>query len=298
MPTIFLCYRRSETEGVAGRLYDRLVARFGKDQVFRDIDRIPGGADFIAASEQALESAEAFVPLIGANWLSLTDDRGLPRLAQPDDRVRVEIRLALEAQVPIFPVLVESAEMPKSRQLPSDISKLARYNALPLRSDSFDHHFGQLLQSLGEVGLSPTDSSPGQGLLSSLVTGLAQAIGERASRPAQPVSPQAPTPSLTGLLAGTWQLQIYYPNGLAGQAAAQFWPNGQFHVRGSSPAAQFEIQGTWAVTAAGLLQLSGQQGDGFQLMPYAAMIQFGQVSPNQLQGTANTGERFTWTRTG
>jgi hypothetical protein len=51
MPTsrrlsIFVCYRRDDTVDAAGRLYDALVARFGRESVFLDIDSIDPGVNF------------------------------------------------------------------------------------------------------------------------------------------------------------------------------------------------------------------------------------------------------------
>ena len=46
MPKIFLSYRRQDSVGVAGRIYDRLRAHFGDDAIFMDIDSIPFGVDF------------------------------------------------------------------------------------------------------------------------------------------------------------------------------------------------------------------------------------------------------------
>ena len=43
MAKIFLSYRRQDSAGVAGRIYDRLRAHFGDDAVFMDIDSIPFG---------------------------------------------------------------------------------------------------------------------------------------------------------------------------------------------------------------------------------------------------------------
>jgi formylglycine-generating enzyme required for sulfatase activity len=43
---IFISYRRRDSAGVTGRIYDRLCAHFGWDAVFMDIDSIPFGEDF------------------------------------------------------------------------------------------------------------------------------------------------------------------------------------------------------------------------------------------------------------
>jgi len=38
---VFINYRRADTSAYAGRLADSLIARFGQDNVFMDIDRRP-----------------------------------------------------------------------------------------------------------------------------------------------------------------------------------------------------------------------------------------------------------------
>src|SRR6516164_758253 len=43
---VFISYRRQESSGITGRLYDRLAGRFGDDQVFMDVDTIALGVDF------------------------------------------------------------------------------------------------------------------------------------------------------------------------------------------------------------------------------------------------------------
>ena len=54
MPTIFISYRRNDASGHAGRLYDRLVDRFGKEKLFRDVDQIHYGEDFVEAIDEAV----------------------------------------------------------------------------------------------------------------------------------------------------------------------------------------------------------------------------------------------------
>ena len=54
MPNVFISYRRDDAGGHAGRLSDRLVARFGPDSVFVDVDDIKPGQNFLQAIEQTL----------------------------------------------------------------------------------------------------------------------------------------------------------------------------------------------------------------------------------------------------
>ena len=43
---IFINYRRDESGHVAGRLYESLAPKFGRNKLFMDVDNIPVGKDF------------------------------------------------------------------------------------------------------------------------------------------------------------------------------------------------------------------------------------------------------------
>src|SRR5262245_52503619 len=133
MPFVFLNYRRTDTAGHAGRLYDRLSERFGQERIFMDIDAIRPGDDFVARLEEVVASCDLMVALIGRDWLG-TGRRILKRgrLHEPNDFVRIELHAALERGVHVIPVLVEGAPMPTPSQLPSDIAALARRQAFEL----------------------------------------------------------------------------------------------------------------------------------------------------------------------
>jgi hypothetical protein len=72
-PRIFLNYRREDTAGHAGRLYDQLVARFGSETVFMDLDAIRPGSNFTETIEQALDECDVFLAVIGRGWLNCVD---------------------------------------------------------------------------------------------------------------------------------------------------------------------------------------------------------------------------------
>jgi len=132
---IFISYRRDDTQWAAGRLSDSLSAYFGDERVFRDIDGIAGGADFGHVIEQTLGDADAVVVLIGNSWLSAKDDKGNRRLDDPRDWVVQEVAAALDKGVPVYPVLIDEAPMPRSEELPAVLKPLTRFNAISL-SDS------------------------------------------------------------------------------------------------------------------------------------------------------------------
>jgi hypothetical protein len=109
MARIFLCYRRDDSGGYAGRLYDRLGQRFGHDNLFMDIDTIAPGLDFVEAIEKAVGTCDVLLAVIGRQWLTSTDSQGQRRLDNPEDFVRLEIVTALVRQIRVIPVLVGGA---------------------------------------------------------------------------------------------------------------------------------------------------------------------------------------------
>ena len=147
--SVFISYRRDDSAGFAGRLADALEASLGEGSVFRDVDDIPPGEDFVAAIEQALASSAALLVVIGRHWLDATDAAGRRRLDQPQDFIRLEIQLALQRGVRVIPVLVDRATMPSEDQLPSEIGALARRQAVELDDSRWSADVERLLGSLG-----------------------------------------------------------------------------------------------------------------------------------------------------
>jgi hypothetical protein len=149
-PKIFISYRRDDSAGHAGRLFDRLSAHFGADQIFMDIEQIEAGVDFVQAIQDAVGSCEILVVLIGKNWLASRDEAGR-RLDNPNDFVRVEIAAALERDVRVIPVLLQGATMPRPQDLPEDMSALSRRNAIELSDTRWKYDVDGLIAALEKV---------------------------------------------------------------------------------------------------------------------------------------------------
>jgi hypothetical protein len=150
-PRIFISYRRTDSEGHTGRLFDELERRFGKQQLFRDLDTIPLGVDFTAAIGEAVSSCAVLIAVIGRDWLKLKDSAGRRRLDDPNDFVRIEISAALERDIRVIPAIVADARMPTAKQLPKDLEGLARRNAIFLHSDSWHPGVERLIAALEDV---------------------------------------------------------------------------------------------------------------------------------------------------
>jgi TPR repeat protein len=148
---IFISYRRDDSAGTAGRLHDRLAERFGQKNLFFDVDNVPAGTDFVEYLGEQVASCDIFLCAIGPHWLDNKDDGGRRRLDQPDDFVRVEIGSALKRKIPVIPVLIDGARVPKTTELPEDIAALARRQAVEVRNSYFRRDADGLSQRIREI---------------------------------------------------------------------------------------------------------------------------------------------------
>jgi len=148
---IFISYRREDSSGVTGRIYDRLESHFGSDRIFMDVDAIEPGMDFVKAIESAIGTTDVFLAVIGPTWLTATDAAGNRRLENPEDFVRSEVAAALARDLRIIPVLVSGAMMPRSTDLPDDLKSLTHRNAIELSHTRFNMDAERLIHTLEQV---------------------------------------------------------------------------------------------------------------------------------------------------
>lgn len=143
---IFLCYRREDSAGHAGRLYDRLNQRF-PGRVFMDVAGIRAGTRWAEVIEQTLGSCEVAVILIGRRWLE-RGQGGSRRIDDPDDRLRAEITMALGHGLKIIPVLVAGAAVPEHGDLPPDVAPIADWQVVRIDDDEFDDDATRLIRAI------------------------------------------------------------------------------------------------------------------------------------------------------
>lgn len=184
---IFVSYRREDTAYPAGWLVDRLTEHFGSGQVFKDVDSIELGDDFVEAISAAVGSCDVLLALIGDEWLTVTGDDGRRRLDDPADFVRVEIEAALRRDVRVIPILVDGARMPRAEQLPASLAGLQRRQALELSPNRFDYDTSRLVKVL-DATLAEMQTAQ-QGVVATAPSGRTRLPG-----PQQPVVPSAPGP--------------------------------------------------------------------------------------------------------
>ncbi len=191
MRGVFLSYRRDDSMGHAGRLYDRLVARFGRDAIFRDIDTIAPGADFPKVLRERVEGSAVVLVIIGRHWLDARNDRNQRRLEEPGDFVRQESEMALARGTTVIPVLVDGARMPSPGELPESIRALANVNAVKLDEDTFDYEVDRLAGTIAKA-MGPRNSrwkwwAAGAAMTLALVAGT-RLLPSRAQPPAPQIA--------------------------------------------------------------------------------------------------------------
>ncbi|HEY1985806.1 MAG TPA: toll/interleukin-1 receptor domain-containing protein [Terracidiphilus sp.] len=129
---IFISYRRDDTEGEAGRLFDDLTRSFDDQSVFMDVSGINPGVDFRRAIDDNVASCGVLLAIIGPTWATIAGSTGARRLDDSNDFVRLEIASALRRDVAVIPVLVHDAKMPHPDDLPEDLKELAFRNSVEL----------------------------------------------------------------------------------------------------------------------------------------------------------------------
>jgi hypothetical protein len=148
---IFISYRRSDTAGHAGRLYDYLKDYFGEERLFYDVDTIKPGVDFERKIRTELEDSGVVLVMIGDRWLDVKDANGNKRLDDSHDYVRLEVEAALLKNVTVIPVLLQGVSMPSGNELPEPLSDLSRRNAIRLSDENWNPDLSTLTAILKSI---------------------------------------------------------------------------------------------------------------------------------------------------
>jgi hypothetical protein len=145
---VFISYRRDDSAGHAGRVHDRLEREFDRDLLFMDVDAVPLGVNFVKVLSEEVAKCDVLLAVIGPNWLNARDEDGNRRLDNPHDFVRIEIGAALQRNIPVIPILLDGAKVPKPSQLPKELEELSLRNGLDVRHVSFHNDIDKLVRSL------------------------------------------------------------------------------------------------------------------------------------------------------
>lgn len=151
MAGVFISYRRSDSAGHTGRLASDLAEGLEEQQLFRDIEAIEAGEDFVDALNRAVSACSVMLVIIGPNWATAHTSDGKRRLKEPGDFVRMEIEAALAGTVRVIPVLVGDAQMPQADDLPESMHGLLRRNAFMISDRRWQYDVDQLLNTLEKI---------------------------------------------------------------------------------------------------------------------------------------------------
>lgn len=162
---VFICYRRDDSAYAATGIYEKLQQELGDAEVFFDVDKIPPGRDFRTFLQDAVSRCDVLLVMIGIHWVDIPFEegpwKGRPRLSDPDDYVRIEIASALRRGIPVIPVLLGGAGMPKQESLPTELHELVPKQAIDVRSGKdFARHVEELaaaVKNACEQNASPED---------------------------------------------------------------------------------------------------------------------------------------------
>jgi formylglycine-generating enzyme required for sulfatase activity len=150
---IFISYRRADSKYVVDRIRDRLIAAYGEDAVFRDIESIPLGLNFSDVLDEATSTCNVMLVVIGPQWVGITDAQGNKRLFDPGDYTRLEVETGLKhTEILVIPVLVMNAAMPSRSDIPESLWDLLFRNAISVRNDpDFNPDMQRLIQGINRV---------------------------------------------------------------------------------------------------------------------------------------------------
>jgi TIR domain len=152
---IFISYRRGDDPGNAGRLFDSLRGAFKPSQLFMDVDNIQPGQDFLQVLEEKVAQSDVLLAVIGIRWANALDPKGIRRLDNPKDFVRVEIESALHQKKRVIPVLVGDAIMPTPEELPEGLQPLTERHAVRVTHERFRSDAKGLIKALKKILVEP-----------------------------------------------------------------------------------------------------------------------------------------------
>jgi hypothetical protein len=219
---IFISYRREDSGGHAGRLCDRLTARFGNARVFMDLQDITPGQNFAQSIDEMIARCDCVLAVIGPRWVESIQRRA----PGAEDFVQHEIAAALNRGITVIPVLVGGARMPPAEHFPPALEALRYRNAFEVRDARFDDDVARLSDDIKALGVADDSGPSGTGrdsqaarraaliVVAGLFAAAAVAGGYRLLRPAATATTTAPVATTTApvvpapALDGDWIAEI------------------------------------------------------------------------------------------
>lgn len=149
---IFINYRRDDVPGDARSIREALAARFGKANVFMDVDNLLAGQRFDIELDKALAQCGVLIAVMGPRWM----DQLTARARSGDrDYVREEIAVALRRGITVIPVRAgregAMAPVPQPDALPADIRDLVLHQKQDVAHERFGRDIAQLIEAIDVI---------------------------------------------------------------------------------------------------------------------------------------------------
>lgn len=224
MTKIAISYRRTDSDAT-GRLFDRLVLKYGRESVFRDIDSVPFGSDFRKSIDDALKDTDIFIAVVGPNWRGI-DKVGKAKINDESDLVRIEVETALKRKIPVVPVLVGGATMPQPVELPDSLRDFSFRNAAGIDSGrNFDADVMRLIRSMDHIIQRAPARATGRKASSAAAQRQVLELSQKSA--SDSVEPEAARPQMASTRAGqprlTYPVVVGLSVAIAVLAASCFW---------------------------------------------------------------------------
>jgi hypothetical protein len=128
--------------------------------VYKEVDSIPFGVDFRKHIFDSVRQCKVLLAVIGKNWLEAGKDKDNEdrRLDDPRDFLRIEIETALQLDIPVIPLLVQGASLPREQDLPDSLRPLVVRQSHAIRHDpDFRTDMDRLINALqNHLGMKKT----------------------------------------------------------------------------------------------------------------------------------------------
>lgn len=163
--SIFISYRRSDSQHAAIALADALSWAFAEGEVFFDRGSIRGAEEWPNSIQNAAAEARLMAVVIGSGWLRASDQYGRRRLDDPKDWVRQELVTAIRRNIEILPLTLDDASVPLPEALDMELARILDKQALPVRVSSWENDLNAVIKRITELtGIDPRSSVNGNTL--------------------------------------------------------------------------------------------------------------------------------------
>lgn len=154
--SIFISYRRVDSQHAAFAIADRIRWAFGQDEVFFDRGSIEGGDEWSESIRNALALAKVVLVVIGPGWLRVADEWGRRRLDDPKDWVRREVCEALarqgEALTEVITVYLDGAARLSEPALDAALQRLPALQSVSLPNEFWEPALDKLIDLAAAKG--------------------------------------------------------------------------------------------------------------------------------------------------